>query len=511
VQALLALFDGITVDTASFTALGTTPTITLFLEKDWFATFNEVITGLCWVGKFAVYFDGKTARAVQLVGEPTEVLAIEPSQILLDGFSLSTKAETEVVTRLDLTDTFSGRVNWYDNVDRFGDNIQNIKLPYAGLFTAPVTDAANFWLNRQANLWLRLEMRLPFSYLELEPYKVVALSDLGRWMPNLNIQPVERYYFISDLPCEFAFTNSVRTAFKNGGTIWLKMLVPANFDPGDNCCILNLGNGSGLWYSPDDNSIYLDIYGDTTEPDSRYTFVADVLLPRDEVFTVKVTWDEENPTVAAIFEINDVVESTIDTVGTEPSVYEVGDGSFVGRSEWEGDLDWPAPEGFIFDILFYNASEELSLFISMKDEDHGLFYGPKDLYEVPGYEDTGIDEALGQVQRLTINLDGTLTALVETDIDATSGNRDTTYWTGPNNPSGIRLIGQTINETGMATLTWKPLVTGFTKYELAVDKDGATFYTNDNIVNNSAIVSFDVQLTIEESHTYTWKVRGFTP
>lgn len=514
VITLLEMFDDVTVDTASFTALTDSTSINLFIEKDWFRTFNEIITGLCWLGRFAIRFEGKTAYAVTLTGIPEDPTLIKNTDILLDAFEVSTKAETEVVTRMMLTDPNNNRMSWYNNIEFFGDNPEEVKLPYYGLLTADVTNAVNFWLANKSKLWLRFQLKLPYSYLNLEPYSMVELEDVSQWVPNLNMVSVRRLDFNSLIPSFYTLTDNVRTVFKNGGFVYLKTVIRPGTD-GEWRNIFNLGHGTGLWVDENGYLLYWNIY-DTTELDPDYAgegiWSSTTPSPYNELLNIVVAFDEEDLNTAPVITVNGVLLTLDDWYGppqTVASLYET-DGCALARSYFNDGLtinQREAFDGFIFDVLFYNQTEEIALFISAdRGDEKGTFFGDQTPVTVDELQESGITNALGRVERVTVDLDGTLTALIESDIDGFSRNRDLTYWTGPGNSSGIIIIGQTVTGGGMATLLWKPITSGFTKYEVAVEKNGAPFYSD----NDVTAISHDVQLTVAESHTYTWRVRGFT-
>lgn len=482
VSALLTDHIGIPVDAASFAALDDGTAISLNIEKDWFSTYNEIIQGLCWIAQFAIVFDGRQAVAVPLNILPASPKTIENSDILLESFGILTRGENDIITRYDLTDPLSGRLNWYNNVHQFGDNIEALKIPYAGLFTAPVTDSANFWLNNRSRLWLNLNLKLPYKYADLEPYSTVALSDLGQWVPNLNLQTVKRLHFDLNVPCLFDLDDDVRRVFAGGGFVWLKIYAE---EAGQ---LFDLGDGSGL---------FVDSSGNLSLEVNEGTWVVDTPISFDTLYSIALEYDEDNLSAVPVIKIDGVVATTVDTQPTVPSTYGTTGSSL-------GDFT-----GYVFDVLFFNQLEEISVFHKMDIPLHGTMLGTVEATPVPGLVATGVDEAFGRVQRVTLNLDGTLTALIETDIDAVSGHRDLTYWTGPENRSGIQILGQTVAAGGLATLRFKPLVSGFTKFELTLDKNSVLFHSNDNIANDADVIEYDVQLTDLESHTYTWRVRGY--
>jgi len=171
--------------------------------------------------------------------------------------------------------------------------------------------------------------------------------------------------------------------------------------------------------------------------------------------------------------------------------------------------------GFIFDILLKNTGEAINAV-------HRMAYGEMDLYpntlllsgtlgEVPGLATDSVDSCLGRVIRHTTASNGTITMLIETDIDSETNTRDLRYWTGANFPSGIQLISQVeTTPAGDFIFKWRRLVDIFTKYEISIEKEGVSFITDADITDVGIINSIVKSLTLAESNDYTWKVRGWT-
>jgi len=490
VLTFLAFFDGIVIDQPSFDAINDPTNINLFIEKDWFTTYNEIITGLCWLGRFAIYFEGNVVKAVPLLGSPTEYTTIKNSDILLEEFLVDTKAETEVITRIMVNDPNGNKVSWYNNVDVFGDNVENVTIPYYGTLTHDTNNAVNFWLANKSKLWLRFNLKLPLKYLNLQPYEIVKLENVADWVGNINLQPIERLYFDRAMPTLYQFPNNdLRPLFKNGGYMWFKAVVET---PLQLTALVTLGHGTGLWVDTDGHLVYRTV-PDQSDNTKDGIWTSTETIDFDTLIKVEVYYDEESLIALPEIKVDDIALTMVGDQPTLASLYE-SDGVFVG---------YPHFQGFLFDLLFYNQTEQITVFKQLKD---GPILGAVTPTVVPALQESALRDAFGRVIKVNVNFDGTLTALIESDIDGFSGNRDESYWTGPGNDSGIEIIGQTIDELGMATLEWRPLTTNFTKYEVDVEKNGDPFANDDDVT----AITKDVQLTVEENNTYIWKVRGYT-
>lgn len=113
----------------------------------------------------------------------------------------------------------------------------------------------------------------------------------------------------------------------------------------------------------------------------------------------------------------------------------------------------------------------------------------------------------GRVLAVAVNIEGYVSVTVETDVNARTNAVDPFYWdTG--NFLGLVEAVSTVPATGSDfVFTWRRLVNGLSKYNLLVQKDGASFIDEEYDPEVDVVVSKTETLTPAESHTYDWKVR----
>ena len=160
-------------------------------------------------------------------------------------------------------------------------------------------------------------------------------------------------------------------------------------------------------------------------------------------------------------------------------------------------------KGYLFNLRL--RSDTVNEFFRLDENTDPNSIGGYTIYDFPSdWANSSLDTANARVLSTTIETDGTVSLLLETDINSSSGLRDSRYWLGEFNPSGIVLVSKTETfPVGTFNFTWRPLHDRFIAYELDIEKNGIPFYNN--VVTTLSDVA---ALTTGQSNDYTWKVRG---
>lgn len=494
VRWLLEQLDGVIVDQGSFneaSALDNT-TITLNAET---GSYSDLIEDLCWLGRFAIYFDGYTAKAVFLARSPVAVREIS----LKDAIDIrhTAKAETEVYTTVSVTDSDSNTVNFKRNDVTWGDRSFAFESKQNAVFTPEVTVAANYWLYQYGVMWKRLELLLPWRFMNLEPYDTVLVSDYDEYQADTFVQ---RVYFNEYYAGFFGDAEQVPL---DNFTVVIK---PQPFLE-DYAGIAYYKAGYGIrLVNPIDNGFWkIQLWEQMTTGYNIWESTTAV-IPENEISSISVNTTANtislNGSPITLTQISVGTGSRNLLTGSTVEYYVLGRGSKLPEESNVNSTHQYV--GFIDTFTYISGSITLD---SVSSSAY-TYWNTIGRLSLGNLASTGIGSFYARVLRNTNNMDGTVNLLLETDIDVLTGLPDDRYWNGAGDASNIILISQDeITPAGTHRFVWKATVDVFTKYEIDIEQDAAPYYNN----NTLTALSVDVALPTGVNHTYTWKVRGFIP
>lgn len=506
VKTLVNQLDDFTLDATSFAEIDDSSLLAVNITPQNFSTYKDLITALSWVGRFAVVVvDGNIVTAKRLYGLPSGVVTIPLKDVFTQDFKIATRNESDLFTKLTVRDTFGNSVSWRRNEELWGLKGLEFLVPGNTAFTFTVSNAANFWMWQLSVLWYRFEVRVPYKFIGLQPYDYVQLENISDYFPQQE-QNFAQHVLFSRHGTQLTLA-SFTHIWRGGGLVSLTA-VPTDWVSGDSPFFQVAGLGTFFGF---DENYKLVFRRRLTGPDSQSLWRSEFpQVTPGEAHAFTVSYDDDTDTLTVVLNGNNVsmlqeVTPDIDSIPpTTSTQLKLGHRNSDGNA---GD-NHRAYEGFVYNVSLKNEAESINAFYRVDSLDD--VWGLKELQVVPTIPVTALDSCTCRVLRSNVNMDGSVTLLLESDIDASTNMRDNRYWLGEDQLSGIILLGATPTTEPEHSFVWRRIIEGFTKYQIDIEKNGAPFEVLE-VVSLTAVSNVLASLTAEESNNYVWKVRGFIP